>query len=177
MTSRILLLTLGLLVVAGLGAFGAVSIVVGFAEQHAADDTYVVGFANPGADCGEGAQSFDVATGAALSCVPEGAGAGSDRADFPGFTDAQNDQVTQLAKDLGADGLSLADQQRLQHLVDTLAATVPPARRPHYDEGVSLEPLWGAALAWVGGGTVVVCVLCFVLVLRSAGMRRWVHGR
>lgn len=80
-----------------------------------------------------------------------------------------------LAKDLGADGVSAAEQQRIQQLVDKFAATVPEAARPHYDEGVSLGPLWGAGLAWTGVGVVVVCVLACFAILRSTAVRQWVR--
>jgi hypothetical protein len=157
---------LGFVALLSMGVAGATAIVVGIAEQHAAENTYVVGLSRPGADCGSGAVGFDVSDGAVLSCELAGFPAGSDVADFPGFSDAQNQEVTDLAKQLGGDGLSTADQQQIQGLVDQFAATVPAAQRPHYDEGVSVEPLWGAGLAWVGAAALAVSVLVHVLVLR-----------
>jgi len=170
---RILLMTLLVLGLTGLGAVGGVSILIGIAEQHAADQTYVVGFSHPGAECGSGAVSFDVTNGEPLSCVPAGVLPMSDKTNFPGFTDAQNDEVTVLAKQLGTDRLSTADRQQIQRRVDQISATVPAARRPHYDEGVSLGPLWGAGLAWVGAAALATSALVIVLVLRrsSSGSR------
>lgn len=175
-TVRTVLVSLVVLCFAGLFAYGGAAVFVGIAEQHAANHTYLAGFAHPGDDCGAAEVSFDVSDGEVLSCEPRGVSGviGPDEADFPGFTDKQNQDVTDLARRLGSGGLSPADRRRIQDRVDRYAATVPASRRPHYDEGVrDYGPLWGAGLAWAGAGAVatpfVVLILTFVIASRRRG--------
>ncbi|QUQ70365.1 hypothetical protein JJ691_81410 [Kutzneria sp. CA-103260] len=161
------------MLVAGPVAF--VAVIAGFGEQRAADNTYVVGFAHTGDDCGPEAVSFDVVDGAPLGCEPAAIPAGGpSRANFPGFTDEQDRQVTDLAAQLGAEGLCPAEQQQIQRMVDGFAATVPESRRPHYDEGVSVEPLWGAGLAWTGVGVLIACVVVYSLAFGPPRCLAWV---
>jgi hypothetical protein len=71
-------------------------------------------------------------------------------------------RITDLAHRLGAaDNLGGAELAVIQQQVDKIAATVPEDKKPHYDEGVSVEPLWGASLAVVGGFMVVSSVAWF----------------
>lgn len=158
-----------------LSLFGFMALLAGFAEQHAANHTYHVNFARPGADCGSGAQNFDVDSGAPLGCGPPGAIAASADTDFPGFTDGQNTQVAALAARLGADGLQDYEQQAIQHLVDRLATTVPDSDRPHYDEGVSMGPLWGTRLIVAGAISWAIVALSY-LVYRLRSRRRTPAG-
>lgn len=146
--------------------FGLVAVLIGFAEQHAADKTYVVGFALPGDECGPGAVDFDISDGQVLKCMSNGMRPLSSTARFPGFTDAQNQEMTALASQYGESGLSTPERREIQWRANQLAKTVPEERRPHYDEGVSLGPLWGASLAWVGIGVLFVSILAFIAFLR-----------
>lgn len=132
-------------------AVGLAAVVAGIGEQHAADRTYVVTIAAPGDDCGANKVAFDV-SGNLLSCANPVVPPSDTVARFPGFTDEQDQQITDLAHQIGAnDNLSDAGLAQIQQQVDKFAATVPDAKKPHYDEGVSVEPLWGAWLAVVGG--------------------------
>jgi len=125
-------------------------VIVGIAEQNAMSQTYVVGFGAPGEDCPRGEAFFDKTTGESLDCVQTG-GFGAGQASLPGFSDEQNQSMTALAGELGADGLSAADQQEIQALVDTYAATVPASKQPRYDEGVYAFGLYGTRLVVVSG--------------------------
>lgn len=145
-TGLFLAILAGVFVVAGSLAY----LIVGLAEQNAMSQTYVVGFGAPGEDCPRGEAFFDETTGKSLDCVQTG-GFGSGQASLPGFSDEQNQSMTTLAGELGADGLSAADQQEIQALVDTYAATVPASEQPHYDEGVYAFGLYGTRLAVVSG--------------------------
>lgn len=130
--------------------------------------------AQPGDDCGASEVTFDVSDGAVLTCKPVGVAPISGGADFPGFTRTQNEKVTALAR-LGAGGLSAADQQRIQQLVDQYAATVPASRRPDCDKGFSFLPLCGTRLALAGGGALAVAgglLLGGMLFSARAGRRR-----
>ncbi|MFI5615018.1 hypothetical protein [Amycolatopsis sp. NPDC051903] len=106
----------------------------------------------------------DEATGQVLACT----GSAESTVTFPGFTYAQNDEVEALARNLGADRLSEADQDRIQQRIDDIVATVPSSARPHHDEGVSLGPLWGAGLAWAGGAVLIVGLVGAVVLVRRS---------
>lgn len=136
----------GVFVAAGSLAY----LIVGIAEQNAISQTYVVGFGAPGEDCPRGEAFFDKSTGESLDCVQAGA-FGTSQATLPGFSDEQNERMNALAGELGADGLSEADQEEIQALVDTYAETVPASKQPHYDEGVYAFGLYGTRLAVVSG--------------------------
>jgi hypothetical protein len=152
--------------------FGVVGLIAGIAEQHAANNTYVVTLATPGDDCGANTVAFD-ASGNVLSCTTVGLPSTDSVASFPGFTDAQDQQITDLAQRLGADGgLSDAGLAQIQQQVDKIAATVPADKKPHYDEGVSVEPLWGAWLAVVGGVLLASSLVIFRLMIRRQRPRR-----
>lgn len=159
MVPRILPFVVIVLGAVGLFVFGGSNVLVGIAEQHAANHTYVVDFRHSGDDCGPGAVTLDVTDGEPLSCEPANLHPISVQVDFPGFPDARNEEIAGLAHRLGRDGLSASEQRRIQRRVDQIAATVPDSRRPHYDEGVSMEPLWGAGLAWTGAGAILVSLL------------------
>lgn len=146
------------IIVAALGfAAGVAYLIVGIAEQNAINQTYVVGFAGPGDDCPRGEAFFDESNGESLDCVQRGFTAGGE-SELPGFTDKQNQTMVALASSLGVDGLSAAEQQEIQDLVDTYAASVPESKQPHYDEGVYFFGLYGTKLAVLSGVFVVLMV-------------------
>lgn len=153
---------LSVVLLLALTAIGAAAVVTGIAEQHAADTAYLADFSRPGAECGAGEAHFDETDGLVLACLPRGGSS----VRYPGFSEVQNHAVEALAKDLGADSLSTVDRARIQQRVDEFAATVPAAARPHYDEGVSLGPVWGAGLAWAGGAAALLGVLGLYFRLR-----------
>lgn len=147
------------------GIAGLVAAFVGIADQNAANNTYVADFASPGDGCGSAEVHFNEDGGGVLACV----GSGESSVDFPGFTDEQNDEVESLALTLGEDRLSETDQERIQERIDDIAATVPQSDRPRYDPTVSIGPVWGAGLAWTGGGALLLGVLGTVALLRRYG--------
>lgn len=154
---RLFLACVAAIVSVSLVAFGAVSALVGLLNQGEADEVYVVQFKRPGDECGGARQMhLDVTDGKPLACRPGYAGVVGGRAssDLPGFADAQNEQVRALAEELGSGGLSAAEQRQIQDRVDQISATVPTAERPDRKPG-----LWGARLAWLGGGMVVAGIL------------------
>ena len=116
---------------------------IGFAELNADNQTYKVEFKNSGAECGQGTLRLDLDDGSPLYC---GVGRPISPPDvsLPGFTQAQNQEVLSLARDLGNGGLSAADQREIQTLVDGFAATVPDAARPDHPS------IWDPNYAWLG---------------------------
>ncbi|MDQ4112924.1 MAG: hypothetical protein M3306_17805 [Actinomycetota bacterium] len=160
-----LVILAGVFVVAGSLAY----FIAGIAEQNAMSQTYVVGFGAAGEDCPRGEAFFDKATGESLDCVQAG-GFGSGQASLPGYSDEQNQRMTALAAELGADGLSATDQQEIQALADTYAATVPASEQPHYDEGVYAFGLYGTRLAIVSGAV-------GLLALAAIGGSFWLLAR
>ncbi|MEV6648409.1 hypothetical protein [Amycolatopsis sp. NPDC051371] len=152
---------LGAILLLALAAFGGILTLAGIGEQHAVDTTYVADFGRSGEECGSGPMHFDESDGEVLTCLPGGSSAG-----FPGFSDEQNGEIETLAKQLGADTLSEADQARVQQRVDDFAATVPDSARPRYDEGFTFVPLRGTWLAVAGGVLVVGSLLGFRFLLR-----------
>jgi hypothetical protein len=145
------------------GIAGIAAVFVGTADQYAANSTYVADFASHGDGCGPYEVHFDEDGGGVLACV----GSAESSVDFPGFTDAQNDEIESLALTLGEDGLSDADQERIQQRIDDFAATVPDSDRPRFDASVSIGPLRGAGLAWTGGAALLFGVLGIVALLRG----------
>lgn len=171
MVARTVLLVVVLLAAVGLFMFGVPALIAGIAEQHAANNTYVVTIATSGDDCGANQVSFD-AGGNVLTCESPGMYSTDPVAHFAGFTDAQDQRITDLAHKLGAaNELSGAGLAQLQQQVDKIAATVPDAKKPHYDEGVSLGPLWGAWLAVTGGAALVLGVLSIWLGPKYLGQK------
>lgn len=169
---RLLLACLVAIVSVGLVAFGGVSALAGYLDQREADRVYVVQFKRPGDECGAARQMhLDVASGEPLSCRPGYAGVigGYAMDDLPGFTDAQNDEILALAKSLGGDGLSTAEQGQIQDRVDQIAATVPAAERPDRKPG-----LWGARQAKLGGALALAGVvgLAVLVLLATLSVRR-----
>lgn len=165
---RLFLACVAAFVSVSLVAFGGVSVLVGLLNQREADGVYVVQFNRPGDECGGARQlHLNVTDGKPLACRPGYAGVGGfARSDLPGFADAQNEEVRALAEKLGSDGLSAAEQRQLQDRVDQISATVPTAERPDRKPG-----LWGARLAWLGGGMAVAGILglvaLFLLAIRD----------
>jgi hypothetical protein len=169
----VLILAIFGLLLAAPAAF--VAVIAGIGEQRAADHAYVVGFAHVHDNCGPDSVTFDLVDGAPLGCEPAAIPMGGpSRASFPGFTDDQDRQVTELADQLGEDGLSPAEQQQIQRMVDGFAAKVPDSRRPHFDEGVSVEPLWGAGLAWTGVAVLIACLWVYSLAFEPPRWLAWV---
>jgi hypothetical protein len=138
-----------------LGIAGFIAVFVGLADQNAADSAYVADFGSPGDDCGSAEVHFDEDGGGVLTC----AGSSESSVDFPGFTDAQNEEIESLALTLGEGGLSDTEQERIQQRIDDIAARVPDSDRPRYEPFMSLGPVWGAGLAWAGGGALLLGVL------------------
>jgi hypothetical protein len=122
----LLLIAAGLALVACFG--GGITLAFwGFVSEYADSYTYTIGFKHPGDQCGNNELSFDVVDGAPLAC-----GYGGSRGQLPGFTEAQDGQVVQLAKDLGAGGISPAEEAEIQQLVDGMVAALPADRKPHH---------------------------------------------
>lgn len=139
------------LLVAG-GAFAA----MGVGEQRAIDRSYTVRFAVPETGCGVGVLlTLNVEDGKILRCTMGYDG-------LPGFTDEQDEAVLALARELGAGGLSAADQQAIQARVDSFAARVPRAERPYGDQLVA-----GRQKSGLGAIMVVAAIFGFVLIVRT----------
>jgi hypothetical protein len=168
---KVLLAILGAFAMIATFAFGVMGVIAGIGEQHAANNTYVVTIATPGDDCGANKVAFDV-SGNVLGCSAPGLSTGDSVARFPSFTDAQDQQITDLAHQLGASGLSAGGLAQIQQQVDKIAATVPAGQKPHYDEGVSVEPLRGGWLAVVGGVLLASSVVIYRLIFRRQRRRR-----
>lgn len=152
----------------GLALFvgGFVFAIVGFADQRVADHVYVVAYKHSGDDCGPERLAFDVEDGAPLSCtaVPML----DVDVDLPGFSETQNNDVESLAARLGSGGLSTADQQQIQSLVDRYAAGVPAEERPYPSRAfIELYGLWGARLGWLGVGMIGAAVVIYVVMRRA----------
>jgi hypothetical protein len=145
----------------GFFAFAAGLVAVFVGSAGGADKSYVADFGRPGEDCGPGTVHFDRYNGQVLRCAPNGGFAVS----FPGFTEAQNEQIEALAKELGADILSEADEVLIQQRIDEFAATVPESARP---QPAGIGPLRGAGLAWTGGALIVVGLLGMSLLFRRS---------
>ncbi|TCC38442.1 hypothetical protein [Kribbella speibonae] len=123
----------GSLVMTALLLGGAALAVVGGAQLWMQHGVYQVGFKTSGDDCGIEDVELDVRSGEPLVCTSLPMPPSTYKATFEGFTDEQNENVfalaTQLAQD---DGLSKADQQKIQDLVDSYAASMPAERRPQH---------------------------------------------
>jgi hypothetical protein len=155
----------GLLVALGCTALfvgGAATAFVGFADQNVANHIYKVGFKHAGDECGAESLVLSIEDGAPLVCGPIGMPLQRQKVDFPGFTDAQNDEVFTLASELGSGGLSAAEQRQIQDWVDRLAAAVAPADRPQR------SGLWGARLGWLGIGMVAISIVGLIALRQQA---------
>lgn len=163
---RILAAIVGVLALFALFVAGAGFILIGFADQNAADHVYVVKFARPGDDCGPEELALDVKDGHTLACTV-GIPYEEPHVDLPGFTDEQNAAVQSLAAELGVGGLSEPEQRRIQAEVDRYAAAVPPEQRPYPKEAtLSLGWFWGERLGWLGVGMVAIPVIASIVVMR-----------
>ncbi|MCT2588070.1 hypothetical protein [Actinophytocola gossypii] len=105
---------------------GGALVFVGFLEWSETSGKRSVEFASPGDDCDAARLELNIEDGTRLTCttgvpVPSSAFRG-----LEGFSAAQNSEVLTLAADLGEDGLSEAEQQRIEDRVDEIAATLPP---------------------------------------------------
>jgi hypothetical protein len=163
---RVLLAVIAVL--GGLGLFvgGLMFALVGFADQRVADHVYVVAYKHSGDDCGPGRVTFDLEDGAPLGCSP--VPLTEVNVNLPGFSKAQNGDLESLAAELGAGGLSAAEQQQIQGLVDRYAAGVPAEERPYPAEAyISLYGIWGARLGWLGVGMLGAAVAIAIVLHRG----------
>lgn len=155
----------------GLMATGLPFVLIGVLEQRSAGDMYEVAFQRVGQECSGGHElHLDVDSGTPLDCVPSYFLGGSPRVDLPGFTDAQNDEVAELGERLGGEGLTEAEQRRIQDRVDAFVAAVPDGDRPIPDSATVWPAdagVWGTRRVWLGIGAAVLGVLavvgCFLL--------------
>lgn len=116
--------------------------IVGTSQKQHLATQYKVAFLREGETCyGSMPAYFDIKTGKPLDCTSLGYGLVADF-DFPGFTEADDTKIADLAKALGADELSPSDQTQLQSAVDKIAATKP--EKSHY------SGLWGTKLQLLG---------------------------
>ncbi|MFC6879396.1 MULTISPECIES: hypothetical protein [Actinomadura] len=158
---RALLSVLALLGTLGVVVFGGIFTLVGYLEQRRAHPPYKIEFVHGRGGCDEGPVHLNVEDGKQLSCIPSRfAGGWGYEGELPGFTAEQTDEVMALSESLGADGLSDADQRQIQQRVDQIAATVPPAQRPHR------PTIWGARRAWLGIGMIAVAITPAWMLLR-----------
>jgi hypothetical protein len=156
----LLLATGGALCAAGLIIIGLVFVLDGIDEQRMSDHTYTITFGHPGDDCDNPeAVMVDADNGQPLFCAAQGNGVGppiNQVVAVPGFSTAQNREITQMAESLGAHRLSVAAQHQIQDRMNQIAATLPPAGRP--DHGAAL---WGTRRSWTGAGVALVGILSF----------------
>lgn len=112
---------------------GVVLAVIGGFDLRDEHGLYQVGFKTSGEGCGYEDVELEVESGKPLFCTTGPMPPSTYKASFEGFTDEQNENVfalaTQLAQD---DGLSKAEQQKIQDLVDSYAASMPAERRPQH---------------------------------------------
>jgi hypothetical protein len=146
---------------AGVLLLGIACLITGVAQRGDVHDAYQIEFGRTGHTCN---QYLDVHlssdTGQPLDCTSLDTSFGAGVA-FSGFTAEQNEEIAALAKRLGSDGLTGAEQQQIQGRVSQLAATVPKDKQPYHYSG-----LWGAGLAWTGGGIIAAGLLLFATLRR-----------
>ncbi|TDD28917.1 hypothetical protein E1218_05755 [Kribbella turkmenica] len=148
---RCLFWGLGWLAACGLVFAGLMIGFVGFADLNVERNVYRLDVARSGDDCGGGFVHLDAGTGAELYCGSVGVRPiqkPKTNAMF-GFTAEQKAEVYRLARELGEDGLSAADEDRIQALVEKYKATVPPADRYR-----TANRRWGVPDAWIGVGMI-----------------------
>jgi hypothetical protein len=142
---------------------GAGLLITGCAQRGDVDSyaPFKIVFTSTGDDCTNDeyvAAYLDVDNGQQLTC---GSGSFSPLLNvaggIPGFSEAQDNEVFALARQLGEDGLSGADQTRIQQLVNQIDATVPQADR---QQPPGYSGFWGTPMA-VTGGVVIVLDLVF----------------
>ncbi|WP_155058503.1 hypothetical protein [Streptomyces blattellae] len=169
---RVFLASLAAVGGVGLAAAGLVFVPIGVLEQRSAGDMYEVAFQQVGDECSGGHELYlDIENGTPLDCVPSYVIGGSPRVDLPGFTEAQNDEVARLGRQLGSEGLTDAEQHRIQNRIDEIAAAIPDADRPLPDSATVWPAdagVWGARRAWLGGGMIAVGILGIIYAMRAA---------
>jgi hypothetical protein len=117
---------------------------------------YQVGFKEPGEGCGIQDVEIDVRSGKPLFCTSLPMALNTSEASFQGFTDEQNSNVLAQAEQLAeVDGLSNADQRKIQGTVDTYAATVPKDRRRQHSFWWGINNLIGGLGAAGLGGLIL----------------------
>jgi len=141
-------LLLGGIALTGIGAMNLY-------DDHTA---YHVAFKKPSDGCGARKVTFDVQSGKPLFCTSLPTVPGHPTASLPGFTDEQNANVFALAEQLADDGLSKAEQQKIQASVSDYAATVPQDKRPQHGFWWGSNNLIGG-LGAVGAGTLLYAAL------------------
>ncbi|GAB2674895.1 hypothetical protein [Kribbella swartbergensis] len=163
---RILFWALGYLASCALVFAGCMTAFVGFVGLNTERNAYRVDVGPRGGECGSGFLHLDVETGGELYCGSVGVRPiqkPKTNAMF-GFTDAQKDEVYRLARDLGEDGLSAADEDRIQAVLDKYKATVPAAARFRSAD----RWWWGIPEAWYGVAMIVVGGLGILVVRQLA---------
>jgi hypothetical protein len=152
------------MLVSGLAAvalmFGGIGLAaIGGLDLWARHGEYQVGFKESGDDCGIENVVLDVESGEPLFCTTVLIVPSTEEASFTGFTDEQNADVFELARELAqSDGLSEFDQRQIQSRVDLYAGTVPPERRRQH-------PFWSGAnnvVAGLGAAGLGVLLAAFV---------------
>jgi hypothetical protein len=119
---KFLLILLGVLALMAAFGGGITMAFLGFVSEYADNYTYKVGFKHPGDACGNNKVAFDVVGGAPLTC-----GFGLHRK-LPGFTEAEDDELVKMAKQLGTDGIDAASAAVVHGLEDGCRRTDPGGR-------------------------------------------------
>lgn len=147
---------------------GVLTAFFGFLDLQTERDAYRADFARSGDDCGGGMLHLEVETGEPLYCGPPGVRRirGQEPATnaMTGFTDEQKSEVYTLARDLGSDGLSEPEQDRIQALIDKHAATVPPGNRFR----TANRWWWDIPQAWYGVAMAAAGVTGILILRRIA---------
>ncbi len=125
---------------------------------------YTIGFSEAGDSCGIHLVQLDRQSGRPLYCASRSTSVGASSmpssdslASFPGFTDAQNSQVLNLATSkAGSVGLTRAEEREIQDLVDSFAA--PLADKHGF--------WWGTRNLLVGAGAAGLGIRLYVVFKR-----------
>lgn len=146
--------------------------ITGLAQQADVNGAFDIHFGQPDETCDSGDFLYlNTETGEPLQCRvddPEGIAvpwaAGDGPPGMPYFTEQQDREgVLALARNLGADGLTEAEQEQVQEEVDAIAATLPDEEKPYNYSG-----LWGATLVFTGLGIILLGIALY----RSPLLRR-----
>ncbi|MGW4488371.1 hypothetical protein ACWEOE_31550 [Amycolatopsis sp. NPDC004368] len=150
--------------------YGVACLITGGAQRSDVADAYRIGFGHEGAGCDEYVGvHLSVDTGEALSCTASSVSFGAPMG-FAGFTPQQDGEIGDLVHQLAADGLTEAEQKRIQTRVDEIAARVPEAKKPYHYTG-----LWGTGLMWLGGAIIAAALVLFFTLRRR--LEAWLAGK